>query len=214
MGVASTVASRIDAPGVEFRLIWHGPFAARHAEGLHLKSEPIRTLILRKIAEGRLSAEDTSTVRGGLGVGESCDACDKAITFDHLFLRTGPDSHALSNRFHTGCFYIWLTARQGAVPGVERIAAKLKAGNLPSTGWDRVRIVAGGLGNCYACEESILATDVGAECRAASGTVRLHSYCFVIYEELRAASPSTTIAHGENGDRVVALDGPASSVIE
>jgi hypothetical protein len=69
---------------------------------------PLRALIRSKLADGRLPVNSIPRVWGGAGNGETCDACEEAITKDQFVLEGL--SVAEPNRgiqLHAECFYFW-----------------------------------------------------------------------------------------------------------
>jgi hypothetical protein len=67
---------------------------------------PLRRLIQRKLAYGRLPYNSIPRVWGGAGNEETCDACDEMITKNHMVMEgVGLGQNAL--HFHLRCFSLW-----------------------------------------------------------------------------------------------------------
>ena len=68
---------------------------------------------------------------------------------------------------------------------LSRVRAKLAAGILPRTDWDRTRLALGGQGACFVCEEATSPVDMTVECYRAGVIFTLHPDCYVMWEEAR-----------------------------
>ena len=70
--------------------------------------DAIRTLIRRKLRDGRLPLNSVSRFWGAPADDEICDVCDKPITKEHLVLQ---GIASLSDKkpihFHILCFELW-----------------------------------------------------------------------------------------------------------
>ena len=76
--------------------------------------ESIRTLIRRKLRDGRLPLASISRFWGGPADGEICDVCDRPITKQQLVLE-GIGSLRSDKKpihFHLRCFELWNDERQ------------------------------------------------------------------------------------------------------
>lgn len=78
----------------------------------------LRTLIRRKLADGRLPHDSIPRMWGGPGNEESCQACEQIIT-KKQFVMEGISSvdGAIGIQLHVRCFQVWDEERQ--VPGHE-----------------------------------------------------------------------------------------------
>ena len=71
-----------------------------------------RLLIRRKLADGSLPYDRIPRVWSGPGNGESCDACEVAITRQELLgegISREEGGHPIL--FHAECFHVWDTER-------------------------------------------------------------------------------------------------------
>ena len=62
---------------------------------------------------------------------------------------------------------------------------KLERGILPSTDFERTRVVTGGLGECAVCDTRTTPTEPAVACDYGGQTLLLHPDCFVLWEEAR-----------------------------
>jgi hypothetical protein len=75
--------------------------------------EALRSLILIKLADGRLPLNSIPRVWGGPGNGETCNACEGTIT-QHEFVMEGISlaGSKAPLQLHVGCFWIWEQERR------------------------------------------------------------------------------------------------------
>ena len=69
--------------------------------------DAIRTLIRRKLRDGRLPLSSLSRFWGGPADGEVCDVCDKPITKQQLVLQGIASLDKKPILFHILCFELW-----------------------------------------------------------------------------------------------------------
>jgi hypothetical protein len=69
--------------------------------------DAIRTLIRRKLHDGRLPLNSLSRFWGGPADGEVCDVCDKPITKQQLVLQGIASLDKKPILFHVLCFELW-----------------------------------------------------------------------------------------------------------
>ena len=76
----------------------------------------LRSLVRRKLADGRLPQNSIPRVWGGPSAGEVCDACDEVIG-EHQFVMEGVSTDLAKRavQFHVECFHLW--DRERIVPG-------------------------------------------------------------------------------------------------
>ena len=67
---------------------------------------PLRHLIQRKLADGRLPRNSIPRVWGGAGNGEPCDACEEAVSKRQLLME-GLSAGKVAVQFHVRCFSLW-----------------------------------------------------------------------------------------------------------
>ena len=67
---------------------------------------PLRHLIQRKLADGRLPRNSIPQVWGGAGNGETCDACEEAVSKQQLLME-GLSAGKMAVQFHVRCFSLW-----------------------------------------------------------------------------------------------------------
>ena len=65
----------------------------------------LRLLIRSKIVDGRLPVTSIPRARGGLGNGETCEACGKTITKGQFVIEAGGGKPP--TQFHVECFRMW-----------------------------------------------------------------------------------------------------------
>mgnify|MGYP001179495677 CR=1 FL=1 len=69
--------------------------------------DAIRTLIRRKLRDGRLPLNSLSRFWGAPADGEVCDVCDKPITKEQLVLQGFASLDKKPILFHVLCFELW-----------------------------------------------------------------------------------------------------------
>ena len=76
--------------------------------------DAIRTLIRRKLRDGRLPLDSIPRVWGGPADGQACDVCDKPITKQQLVLEGLTDTRKDKKpfQFHVTCFELWNDERR------------------------------------------------------------------------------------------------------
>jgi len=81
-----------------------------------METEALRTLIRKKLKDGRLPLNSVSRFWGGPADGEVCDACDKPITKQQLVLEgiasVLGDAPKKPIQFHVACFQVWDAERR------------------------------------------------------------------------------------------------------
>ena len=83
-----------------------------------METEALRTLIRKKLKDGRLPLDSVSRFWGGPADGEVCDACDKPITKQQLVLEGiasvlgGASTDKQPIQFHVACFQVWDAERR------------------------------------------------------------------------------------------------------
>jgi len=82
---------------------------ARPRKSLRMEEHEVRSLVLLKIADGRLPRR-TDKLWAGPGNGEVCDACERPIA-PGQYLMEGVDGGRTLFRFHRECFAVWNAAR-------------------------------------------------------------------------------------------------------
>ena len=65
------------------------------------------------------------------------------------------------------------------------VRVKIAEGILPRTDWDWTRLVVGGRGACFVCDEATSPIDMTVQCYRAGVGFTLHPDCYVIWEEAR-----------------------------
>lgn len=76
-----------------------------------MDAEALRSLIRRKLADGRLPIDHIPRVWGGAGNDEVCDACDTPIGKNE-FVMEGIGEERKSLQLHVRCFQIWDAERR------------------------------------------------------------------------------------------------------
>jgi hypothetical protein len=66
----------------------------------------LRSLIQRKLDDGRLPRNSIPRVWGGAGNGETCDACEETITKKQIVME-GVGAGKKAIQFHVSCFSLW-----------------------------------------------------------------------------------------------------------
>ena len=74
--------------------------------------DAIRTLIRRKLRDGRLPFTSVSRFWGGPADGEVCDVCEKPITKQQLVLEGIASLDKKQIHFHVLCFELWNDERR------------------------------------------------------------------------------------------------------
>ena len=73
----------------------------------------LRVLIRSKLVDSSLPMDSFPNSWGGLGKGETCNACDEAISGGQ-FVMEGPLGDGRAHlAFHVQCFHLWDDERQG-----------------------------------------------------------------------------------------------------
>jgi len=73
-----------------------------------MDEEVLRRVIRRKLQSGRLPHDGIRTVWSTPSDGETCDACDTALTMNQLLMEAVPlGLSKRSVRMHVRCFKIW-----------------------------------------------------------------------------------------------------------
>ena len=71
---------------------------------------PLRQLVRKKLADGRLPHNSIPRVWGGPGNGETCQACETVIP-QSAFIIEGISETGIGIQLHVECFYIWDSER-------------------------------------------------------------------------------------------------------
>ena len=71
-----------------------------------MKSEDVRTIIRRKLADGRLPHDRIPNVWGGQGKNEPCLACELPIKTSE-FVMEGTEEAMPGIQFHVQCVNVW-----------------------------------------------------------------------------------------------------------
>lgn len=74
-----------------------------------MKADAVRLLIREKLSDGRLPYDSMPRFWGAPGAGETCDACDKAITKQQLVMEgiSSTLSEKKPMQLHVVCFQLW-----------------------------------------------------------------------------------------------------------
>jgi hypothetical protein len=83
-----------------------------------MDSEALRTLIRRKLQDGRLPLDSVTRAWGSPSDGETCDACDTVLSKDQIVLE-GITHRRRSVQFHVTCFQLWEAERCALRAGSE-----------------------------------------------------------------------------------------------
>lgn len=160
-------------------------------KGSAMDSQMLRRLIRAKLSDGRLASNPIPHVWGGVGAGETCDACEEIITpADFVFGGGSAAEGSPEIQMHVTCFKIWEVERvvSGKAPDcmtvIDKIREKIASGKLP-THAARKRWAARGHGKiCDACDLPI--TDLQFELDGVDGRVfRFHHPCMIAWDEMR-----------------------------
>jgi hypothetical protein len=80
--------------------------------------QPLRDVIRRKLADGRLPTNRITRAWGVLGNGETCDACDGTITKGQFVLNgLGVEDSRQPLQLHVACFRLWEEERSALENG-------------------------------------------------------------------------------------------------
>jgi len=71
----------------------------------------LRLMIQDKVADGRLPHHYIPRVGGGLGNGETCDACAEPVTKAQVLMEGLSGNARRGVKFHGACFYVWDATR-------------------------------------------------------------------------------------------------------
>jgi hypothetical protein len=71
----------------------------------------LRLMIHDKLADGRLPHNFIPRIGGGLGNGETCDACAEPVTKAQVLME-GLSGKDRGVQFHATCFHVWDATRQ------------------------------------------------------------------------------------------------------
>ena len=85
--------------------------------GVHVRDRPsaedrLRLLIITKLNDGQLPRSALSPVLGGHGGGETCMGCEERVPKREAMIE-GSTEDGRTIHFHTRCFYIWNSERDG-----------------------------------------------------------------------------------------------------
>jgi hypothetical protein len=72
-----------------------------------LHDAALRSLVRRKLDDGRLPLDLTKTIAVGTGSGNICLACDQAITVEQVEYQAFGPKYGPALRLHWGCHVIW-----------------------------------------------------------------------------------------------------------
>jgi hypothetical protein len=71
---------------------------------------------------------------------------------------------------------------------LRQVTDKLEKGVLPSSDFDRTRLIVGGLGDCAACDNATTPADPAVQCEYQDQTLLLHPDCYVLWEQARGGA--------------------------
>lgn len=74
--------------------------------------KPTLLLIQEKLADGRLPSERLPRMWGGLGAGETCDACGETVTRAQMGMEIPHAAGGDGLQLHIACFLLWEVERQ------------------------------------------------------------------------------------------------------
>jgi hypothetical protein len=72
-----------------------------------LHDAALRTLVRRKLDDGRLPLDLTKTIAVGTGSGNICLACDQTITVEQVKYQAFGPKYGPALRLHWGCHVVW-----------------------------------------------------------------------------------------------------------
>ena len=72
-----------------------------------MEQNALRLLIQSKLADGRLPQDSIPRVWGGVGAGETCDACEELISKMQFVMEGISTTGGKGIQFHVGCFHLW-----------------------------------------------------------------------------------------------------------